>query len=84
MKRIIQGSIAAIAMLVVLGWASGLLFPRNENTLLADVVRQIQAAKSVKWTTVFYRKVVPKDGSKPWVEQSQDRNYYKAPRQVSR
>jgi outer membrane lipoprotein-sorting protein len=78
-KRIMQGSIAAIIVLVALGWASGLLFPRNDNALLADVVRQIQAAKTVKWTTVFYRKVVRKDGSKPWVEQSLDRNYHKAP-----
>jgi hypothetical protein len=79
MKRMIQGSIAAIVVLIVVGWASGLLFPRSENVLLADVARQIQAAKSVKWTTIFYRKVVPKDGSKAWVEQSVNRNYYKAP-----
>jgi outer membrane lipoprotein-sorting protein len=81
MKRIVQGSIAAVVVLIALGWATG-LFPRNENVALADVVMQLQTAKSVKWTTVFFRKVANQDGSKTWVERNLVKHYYKAPDKV--
>jgi hypothetical protein len=74
-----QASVAAIVLFVAMGWVSGLLFRQNGNVLLADVVNQIQTAKSATWTTVFYRQAWNRDRSRTWIERTTWRSYYKAP-----
>ena len=78
-RRTTQASVAAIVLLIALGWASGFLFQQNRNTLLADVVKRIQTAKSATWTTVLYEQAWNRDGSKTWLERTTWRSYYKNP-----
>ncbi|HUW20611.1 MAG TPA: hypothetical protein VMW16_15040 [Sedimentisphaerales bacterium] len=74
---------AAIATVIVIIAAAVLNHPRGQFNVtaaaFADVLEQIEKAKTITWKTTFYSKVTSKDGKRRWIETETREFAYKAP-----
>lgn len=72
----------AVAALVFIGVCLGVPYlghQRDNGTAFAQVIEQIEKAKTITWKLTFYSHVVSKDGQKTWVETETREMAYKAP-----
>ncbi len=72
----------AVAALVFIGVCLGVPYlghHRDRGTAFAQLVEQIEKAKTITWKLTFYNHVISKDGQRTWVESETREMAYKAP-----
>jgi outer membrane lipoprotein-sorting protein len=76
-NRITQLAAAAIIIIAVLIGINQ--FGGDHSTVFAQVLEQIEKAKTITWKITFYIQVTSKDGKRTWIETETRQQAYKAP-----
>jgi outer membrane lipoprotein-sorting protein len=81
-KTIMKSRIArlAAAALIIIAVLIGInQFGGDHNTVFAQVLEQIEKAKTITWKVTYYLQVTSKDGKRTWIETETRQQAYKAP-----
>ncbi|MHC4398114.1 MAG: hypothetical protein ACYTG0_00365 [Planctomycetota bacterium] len=75
-RRIAAAAVLAIGVGVAISYMTA---DRNGGVALAEAYEQLQQAKTVTWTEVFYQRLSTKDRKTTWAEACTSQHMYKAP-----